>query len=48
MVTHYMFGKFSKKHSNGWFIYQSFVNITDVFELSDVLEIMGFPLQIHV
>ena len=43
-----MFGKFSKKHSNGWFIYQSFVNITDAFEVSDVLEIMGFPLKIHV
>ena len=27
---------------------QSFVNITDAFELRDVLELMGFPLQIHV
>ena len=28
--------------------YQSFLNITHVFELRDVLELMGFSLQIHV
>ena len=48
MVTHYLLGKVSKRHSHGLCSYQSFLNITHVFELRNVLELMGFSLKMHV
>ena len=48
MVTLYLLGKVSKRHSHGLCSYQSFLNITHVFELRNVLELMGFSLKMHV
>ena len=48
MVSHNLLRKISKRFCSGLCSYQFFLNITHAFELRNVLELMGFSLQIHV